>query len=38
MMLWEIGDENTKEDETNEDVSGKTKYWERREIGHTWRG
>ncbi len=32
MMLWKIRDENTKEDETNENVSGKIEYWERRDI------
>ena len=30
MMLWEIGDKDSNEDETNEDVSGRLVDWKRR--------
>ena len=30
MMLWEIGDKDSNEDETNEDVGGRIRDWKRR--------
>lgn len=45
MMLWEIGDEDAKEDETDEIVSGYVQVWKRMidvhgedEVEDIWRG